>query len=335
MSEVDKEAEDRELEPVPMPGEKTRRISWRGISFLVPANWEIGLFKFLKKGGNRIELEDEYATRLEAEWIYPKEKIDRKIVEKRYKKKFKKLTDYSDKENRISDLPTDWYATSFELRHGKLGTGETTLMQKKQQLLTAFYIPSDNSIFISIVVHIFAEDAENPADVVKLISSEFQIHNKDALIPWELYDMYFKMPKELQLDSTQFDIGSKLMLYRWKMRTLYLWHFSLADHFIDDEKTAEEYGTGFLNSMSFVRAVTFSPGLDGEITWKRKRWHVFGRRDEFACMCFKYKAAVVHDKEENKLILICYHYRKNKDLKLLNDFIEANPYLASAKKLLR
>src|SRR5210317_1031208 len=91
----------------------SRRISWDGVSFCVPANWELAVYKSLRRGAMRVELEDEYSIRVESEWVRGRKRLKLEKIMKRYEKASKPLTVKSEGQNDITDLPKGWHATHF------------------------------------------------------------------------------------------------------------------------------------------------------------------------------------------------------------------------------
>jgi hypothetical protein len=168
-----------------------------------------------------------------------------------------------------------------------------------------------------MLFHFYPENTEDPVDVVRLVTREFRHRCDGPLVKWQLYDIAFEAPREFVLENTLFDVGAKLMVFRWKLRRFHLWHFSCADMFLTDGVVMEEWVTGYLNGFSRLRGPVFYPGSNGEITWRRKRRHPFGHRDEITRWCFRYKVRCHHDREKNQLIVWVFSYRKEQDLEMI------------------
>ncbi len=298
------------------PRLESRRLAWDRVSFLVPANWELALYKFPKRKFTRIEVEDDYSLRLEAEWTRPKHGLDIQTIQERYDKTTKRLTNKADHKERISGLPKEWLATVFTFREGRLAKDAKSPFQRKQWMITAFYLSPDSSLFCYILLHFYPEDKENPPEVMRLIAKDFTCHT-GKLAPWQLFDVKFETPREFILENTQFEVGAKLMVFRWKLRRFYLWHFSIADMILKDGERQEEWLSGYLNSFRYIKAVIFYPGENGEITWRRKRRHPIGHRDEITRWCFKWKTRCYLDKDKNQLVAWVFSYRKQNDLKMI------------------
>ncbi|MCF7855521.1 MAG: hypothetical protein K9N51_12035, partial [Candidatus Pacebacteria bacterium] len=65
--------------------DNTRRIAWDGVSFQVPATWDMGGYEFRKRR-TYLELEDDYTVRMEAEWTRLKRRPGIQRVRERYLK---------------------------------------------------------------------------------------------------------------------------------------------------------------------------------------------------------------------------------------------------------
>ncbi|MFO7870021.1 MAG: hypothetical protein R6V03_01140 [Kiritimatiellia bacterium] len=300
----------------------TRRISWDRVSFLVPENWEVALYRFLKKGVTRLELEDEYAVRMEAEWIRPGRKITPKQILDRYEKSTRKLTMRASRTKRISGLPPDWHATQYIMRETlPTRSNKKELSAVEHSLVTAFYLCPRSTLVGCFFVHFMPGDRESPVKIMKVLSSDFIKHNEAGLVPWQLYDISFEVPHDFLLENTKFDIGSKLMIFRWKMRRFHLWHFSCADRFLKGDKSMEEWVTGYLNTFRGFPGIVFRPGKNGEILWRRRAPHVIAHRDEISRWCFKLKVHCRVEKQNNQLIVWAFSYRKEEDLQVLKRFL--------------
>jgi len=304
---------------------KSREIAWNGVSFLIPANWELALYKFLKRGVTRVEFEDEFSVRLEAEWVRPRRRLDTQHVIERCEHAAKRLTAKADERREIDGLPKGWNATQYVFRKTEPNRDRTDLDVVTEGLVTAFHVSRDSDFFCSMIFHFYPENTENAADVVRLVASDLKHSFPGALAPWKLYDIAFEVPRAFALENTLFDIGAKLMVFRWRLRRFHLWHFSCADMFLKDDVVMEEWVTGYLNGFAGIRGPLFYPGTNGEITWKRRRRHPLGHRDEITRWCFSYKARCHHDQARNQLVVWVFSYRTEQDLEKLTGRMGAFP----------
>jgi hypothetical protein len=295
----------------------SRRIAWDAVSFCVPSNWELAVYKSLRRGAHRVEIEDEYSIRLESEWIRGHRKLNLSSIMKRYEKASKPLTLKSDEQKNVGRLPEGWHATHFIFKETVPDQGGDALDVVKHELVTAFYLCPLSSIFCFFLLHFMPEDKEKPADVIRRIASTFQNHSGSAFVPWQLFDIAIKVPREFVLESTQFDIGVKLMVFKWKLRRYFLWHFSCADVFLKDGASPAEWACGYMNGARLLKGPVFYPDGKGGIGWRRRRPYLFGHREEIATLCYRYAVGCRLSDADNKLVLWVYHYRREDDLKLL------------------
>ncbi len=303
---------------MPEESHPPKRIAWDGVSFLIPWNWELAIYKGLKKGVTRIEIEDEYSVRMEAEWVRPKRKLHMDNILERYETKSKKLTKRADRKKEIPKLPKGWHATQYWLSETVPRKGPKGGMKvQRYGLVTAFYLCPESSLFCFVLIHFLAEDKESPRKITKLVSSEFKHHDDTELVPWELFDIEFELPKKFYLETTLFDIGYKLMVFRWRMRHFFLWHFSCTDMFLKDDVVIEEWLAAHINDSRGLPGGKFMVSDDKRIVRKRYFRHVFGHRDELSRMCFKYTARFKVDEEKKQLIAWVFHHRKQTDLEMI------------------
>ena len=296
----------------------TKRIAWDSVSFAVPKNWELAVYRFLKRGVTRIEIEDEYAVRLEAEWIRPRKRLTAKSILSRYERSAKKLTRKADRRESMADLPRGWHGTLFAFRE-IIPTRRKTrgLSVVRHDLVTAFYLCPQSSLFCFMLLHFLPQDEEDPKAILRLLTESFRHHDSEELAPWSLFDIAFTVPRDFRLESTSFDIGAKQMVFRWKLRRFHLWHFSCADMFLTDGVVMEEWVTGHVNGYGGFKGVVFFPGTDGEILWRRRRRHPLGHRDEISRWCFRYRARCRYDQDRNQLVAWVFNYRRPEDLRVI------------------
>lgn len=303
------------------PRQKTarasRRLSWAGVSFEVPANWEIGLYKFLRRGVRRIEIEDEYSVRLEAEWVSPKHAVQFSQVAGRYDRAARHTVARADAQEPIAGLPPGWSATCYRFSETMPRRTRPGMLVVKQSLATAFFVAPDSSLFAFFQLHIRPEDAEDPAEVIRLLAGSFRNHVRDALVPWELFDIGFSLPREFRLEATRFDIGAKLMLFRWNVRRFALWYLSCADQFLKPGEDPRRWLAAYANDSRVFRGGKFVLDEAGNPVWRRLRRHVFGHRDEIARWCFRYTLACRIIPERNQLCGWAFHHRHPQDLDAL------------------
>ena len=294
----------------------TRRLAWDGISLSVPASWELGLYKYLKKGVKRIEIEDEYTVRLEIEWVRPTRQLALAQIQQRYEKAAKALAAKANDVAPLAGLPDGWLSTLYTFAETIPGKTAEDMTMRRRYMATAFRLSPDSKLFCFMLLRFDPEDTEAPEPTTRLVLRDFQDY-PGPLVPWELFDIAFETPRSFVLESTTFDIGAKLSVFRWKLRRFYIWHFSLASMFLEEGMPEEECVAGYLNDYRHIRGVLFSRVHNGEVAWKRRRLHPFGHRDEFTRWCFNYQIHYHRDLAKDQLIVWVFNYRRPGDLAMI------------------
>lgn len=295
----------------------SRRLAWNGLSFAVPANWELAVYEFLRRKVARIELEDEYSVRLEAEWVRGSKTFDLKRIMKRYETAAKPLTLKSDDQQTVTGLPGGWHATRFIYRETGPASGSRDFQVVRHELVTAFYLCPRSLLFCFFILHFMPGDQEDPATVIRQLAATFRDHHDEPRIPWKLFDLDFTMPGGFLLEQTGFDIGAKLMVFQWRRRRYYLWHFSCADVFLKNGATPAEWACGYLNGSRLFKAAVFQPDGQGGIAWRRRQPFFLGHRGEIARLCFRYKVGCRLIEATNQLVVSVFNYRHEQDMEVL------------------
>lgn len=314
-----------------MPAAWDKRIAWDGVSFHIPRTWELALYKRIKRRIWRLEIEDEYSVRLEIEWTVRKKPLDVDTVLARYEKSTGKIAPKAVEKRPVESMPEHWNATYYtfsQTQKSRVGTG---LEHVKHGLVTAFYIPPDKRFFCFALLHVYPENLDdNPSAQIRRFAKGFRRHGEE-LIPWQMFDVAFKLPRQFLLEGTSFGIGSKLMVFRWRTRRFYLWHLSCADKFLRPGVVPERWLAGFLNDFKRIRGIVFEPGPGGSITWHRRKRHPLGHRDEIARGCYKYEIRYLIDPRKNRVVLWVFNYQKPEDLETLPEAFLFDPRPGLAK----
>lgn len=294
-----------------------RRLAWNGLSFAVPANWELAVYDFLRRKVSRIELEDEYSIRLEAEWVRGNKSFDLKRIMKRYEEAAKPLTLKSDEQKTVKGLPEGWYATRFMHHETGAAAGGRDLKVIHHELVTAFYLCPRSRLFCFFILHFMPGDREDSEAVIGQLAATLQDHQDEPVTPWHLFDIAFELPGRFTLEQAVFDIGAKMMVFKWRHRRYFRWYFSCADVFLKNGQTPAEWACGYLNGSRLFRGAVFYPGNKGDIAWRRRQPFFLGHRTEIARLCFRYQVDCRLHESDKKLVLSVFHYRNEEDLKLL------------------
>ena len=276
-------------------------FAWAGVSFRLPQGWQLSNYSF-SRHGTTVQFDDDYTRRLRLEWIRLKQGgTNITKIHERYNKAARKLTVSAVKSREIKSLPSPWTAFLYDLPNGR-------------RLVTAFALLPDCDTFCFMQIY-FGDDPESPAAVAQLISSTFATHFT-GMTPWSFYDVDFELPADFRLFSTSLQAGQKLLVFQWKLRRLYLWHFSLADILLKHHEL-DPWITEFLNLYRGIRGRRFTLRDDGRIdpvrTWRYRLAH----HEEIARWCFRYRINWDHDPQKNQIRLAVFNYRNEKDLTML------------------
>ena len=283
----------------------THRLAWDGVSFLLPANWDLSEYTF-QKNLTSIKVEDEFSVRLEAEWMRHKGSLDYGKVRRRFDKTAQKLTKRAKAVKEIRRLPSQWTAFRYNI--------------DSDRLMLGFFLAADSSFFFLVRIYFDAQATENAQDILRLIVDSFQLHAGET-IPWSMYDMQIELPSDFRLASTSLETGRKLLVFQWRLRRLLVWWVSFASIALKDS-ALEEWVAAFLNKSKKVKGLRFFPGSDGQVQSKRKALrHPFRHSEEIARMCFRYQARCLHDERKNQIRFYVYQYRKEEDLRRLPEDI--------------
>jgi hypothetical protein len=275
-------------------------FSWDGITFQVPSTWNLSVYKFIKKL-TRIEFEDDYTIRLEAEWMRPKGELDVEKVQRRYKLQSQKLTKDAERVVALEDLPLGWVASKYSLA-------------EEQELVTAIFMEPDSRLFAFFIIYFEPEDKESPEEVIRTLSNTFVIQEGDTR-SWQLYDIDLSTPADFELVDTDFQTGLKKMTFRWERRRFMIAFVNLADMVLK-KHSQDEWLVRFLNSSRFARSGYFYP-KDSGIEFRRRKRHKFGHIEEIFRRCALYQWGCIHDEGSNLLVPWVVNYRKPSDMERL------------------
>ena len=278
-------------------------FAWNGIAFLTPATWELALTE-LSKGLNRIVLEDEYAPRLELDWLEPKEALNAEKVHSRCQKQARELTKAAQKVTAIPELPPEWTAHEYRMADGRT-------------LVVGYRVPSSpQEPFPFFQVHFDSQSKEIPSLCFRQLANSFSWFS-DGLAPWTFYDVFFYVPRELRLSATSLQAGRKTLIFEWHLRRFFLSFISLADMALR-EKTLAEYTADFLNAIKLFPVPFWRPEGEAEVVYSRKKRYFIGQFEEIGRLCFHYHASCQLLGEKNQIAIQMAQYRKPADLETLS-----------------
>jgi hypothetical protein len=299
--------------PVP---EGFRRLAWEGVSFCVPSNWELADYRYQRRRACRIEVEDDVAVRIESEWVRTTDRFNLESIMERYEKASKPLTMKAEEKIPVPDLPRGWHATRFTFKEtGAAINSELQII--RHELVTVFYLCPENTLFCFFLLHFLPENKEDPTELTQSLTRSFQDHRDQPHVPWELFDISYCIPKGFMLTRTSVDIGSKMMVFEWEKRRLFVWSHSCADVFLKTEKSMEHWIVGNLNAAKKVKGITFRLNKDGTIGWRRNPLHPLGMREEIWRWCFRYEIVCKLVTDRNQIVVMIYHHRSSDDLHMM------------------
>jgi len=298
-----------------------RTLAWDGVAVNVPANWDLARYRYPGKGRVLLGIEDEYAGRMDLDWMAPaSEALARRFTE-RATQALESLIHKADRQTTIKGLPTGWRATHCEfseiipVKRRTRGLGIVA-----HDLVTAIYAPVDRLFRCVVRLHFMPGDREDPVALTREIIASFQRPDPAArAVLWQVFDIAWRLHPGFQIETTTFDIGSKLMVFRRAGRRLYLWTLSCADRLPVHDRDADTWVIGYLNSTRRVTGIMFRPGPAGVggIGWKRRGPINVVHRDELARRCFRYHTDYAVDKTRNQFVIRVLNYRRDSDLEWL------------------
>jgi len=287
---------------------QTHRISWNGISFEVPATWDLASYGVFKRT-TRMHLEDDYSDRLEVEFVRLKHRPEIDAVRKRYDRAAKNLVKNAGEAREVEGLPQGWNAFVYSF-------------SDERKLAIAFVRLPQSSLFAFFKIHFSRDDDEPPRQVVRTLTESF-VSCEKGLIPWQVYDVDLEIPAEFTLISTTFQAGRKMFVFQQRMRRLIIWQVSLADLALRTQNQAE-WATTLLNSCKLLRGPKFV-AVDNEVRTRRSKGHPLGHYDEIGRWCFSYSFRIEHDQSQNRLYLWVLNHRNRADLAMLRGRVGPYP----------
>lgn len=277
-------------------------FAWDGFAFEVPLDWNLSFYDFTPKFSS-VRMEDDISIRLQAEWCRPSNPVAMDRIQDRYHKMAQQVERLATQKKEIPDLPPGWSAHVYR-------------MPDDRQLATCFWLGSDGRFFIFFRLHIEQSGSGYARAVIALLTRTFRLTGP-GLRPWSVYDMGFELDSGFALQRTTFEAGRKLMVFEWRLRQLYIWRFSLADHVLQGRELAA-WSVDFLNRYKGIRGPQFLVAGDGNIGVRKRTRYPLGHYDEISRMCFRYRAGCRLLPEENAMVLTVFNYRKASDLVKFN-----------------
>jgi len=278
-----------------------RRFAWAGFSFPVPAGWELAEY-FFGRDVSSVQLEDAVGLRLEFEWCRPGREVDVAKAERRYLAGADRVKEVAEQAVAAEGLPEGWSGFGYA-------------MPERRVLATAYWVAPDRRFAGYLRLHLADAGVRKALRILRRTAGGFALHGGPA-IPWEFYDVSLTLSRDFRLASTNLQAGRKLMVFEWRLRRCFVWQHSFADMILKKQDAAT-WGAEFLNQARNLHGPVFQAVRGERIRAARSRRYPLGHYDEIGRMSFRYRAACVHWRERNALLLACYHYRSPGDLEKL------------------
>jgi hypothetical protein len=290
----------------------THRFAWGGISFCVPEAWELSAFKSAG-ASTHIEMEDACGPRMEAEWMRLPGKFNAAAIQARCVKAASRLAQKAKASRELRDLPSGWSATVYSFADGRSLVAAVDIVPASKMFFTflLYFDPTPKK-------RSQRNKHDNPQTVLQILTDSLKVHS-EPIIPWECYDLKFKLNAGFALIETTFLSGRKSMVFQWRQRRLYVWLFSLADLALKG-RPLNAFAAEFLKGIKGLRGPRFIAKPDGSVEAKRRALFPLGHSDQIGRLCFRYKVGFTQLKDRNQIFLWVFHYRKNDDLKMLEGF---------------
>ena len=309
-----------------------RRIAWDRTSFSVPEKWELTSFRWPEPGQMVIELEDDFSVCMHGEWQWSEDSRVMKAFLSRLEKRDADLVQRADRKQVVGHTPRQWAAAIYHFNKTVPSKDKSKVEVERNQIYHAAY--SADGFAASFQIQSTKDCPLTVEEIGRTFMESFRLHHED-MVPWELFDISISMPKAFALKDAQFGIGSKLLTFEREKRTLNLWILSCADVILKDADSLEKWCCGFLNSQGRIRSLVFKPTTTGGIVGKRRFPMLISHLRDIAAWCFRWKVKAIHQKEENRLLIWAYNYRKEADLAWLPEWLSPPRLIHSAPGLAR
>ncbi len=288
--------------------EAYHQFAWQGYSCDIPAEWNLAEYKS-SAGVSCARFQDDFNCRLELEWLHARRQIKIEEVRERYNKIAAAMEASGAQAENTTDMPGGWSACLYSMPDGK-------------RLMAAFRLVPESNFFCLLKMY-FEKASKREADrIVRRIAETFRLHEQ-CLVPWEVYDVAFRLRPEFKLCATSFQAGRKMLVFEWRLRRLYLVFFSLAD-FLCKDRPKEKWCADYLNGFKAISGVKFAGNDNGELVAMHNWWRFWGNVEPVTRGCLRYKAWCRLVPDKNQLFLGVLNYRRHEDLLFLASGLDAS-----------
>ena len=280
-----------------------RRFAWEGVSFDVPADWELA-FHEKRMGVVRIRLEDDATVRLIGEWTTPpRGGPEFAEIHRRFENSSASLRKSARKSESLTHLPPGWSAAVYE-------------MADDSTMGLTFYLSPQRDLFGVFEFHRGQGSLGEMKSRLLRFMAGFIFHPLHHPRPWRCYDLHFLSPPFFELEHAAFHAGLKQFTFTRSRRRLCLSFVSLADMALKRFQTPRHWALAALAADPRLPGPLFIEENDRIIARRRS---FFGRYhySEILRGCLHYHVRYQHDAAHNQLALLCYQYRRPSDLEWL------------------
>lgn len=278
------------------------RFAWDGFEFSVPLDWNLSFYDFSNSAARTVRLEDDVGVRLQMEWCRPQVAVNLDRVQTRFAEMSRQVETLAESQAPVDGLPPGW-------------TGLLYNMPDKRRLAVAFWLAPAGRFFVFFRLHFDGEGMRQAGQILRRLATTFRLQDGPVRV-WRCYDLAIEVPDDFRLIETSFQAGRKYMQFDWRLRRLFFWQFSLADHLLARHPDLAQWAADFLNQCKVIRGPRFLCE-GGVLRHQRRAQYPFGHYDEIGRWCFQWWTRVVHDRPENRIRLMVYHYRQPSDFRRL------------------
>lgn len=179
-----------------MAAEEYGTFGWHGISFEVPADWELGKESGTRKEGY-IRLDDEYLPRVEMTWRKPNKRYNLNTIFNNYIRKLRKRV--GDKNLEIHELKNFC---------DPLTNKEYVVFKWNNKTCPVYEIVSFcRDCYRLVFMRYITEEETNAIERAKRLFSSFEDHSLDGKERWRFLDLDFTIPGNFSLEDAVLNAG--------------------------------------------------------------------------------------------------------------------------------
>ncbi|OIN95753.1 hypothetical protein AUJ66_08285 [Candidatus Desantisbacteria bacterium CG1_02_38_46] len=225
-----------------MMEENYKVFGWRGISFEIPQNWELGAIQDSEEKGS-LRFNDLKITRLELEWRKERQVFSLEKIVNRYIETLRKKAKRTGLE---LEIKRDLKITPLKEKVGEFFYWKADYQSYN---LISYCFRSSYLIFLRVLANL-KEDIE---EKVKRIYKTLRTYSLEKNL-WSVYDLCVKIPKEFYLFDYSFKTGNVELSFKRKKDFLNVRCISLASILLRNKDLRElspELCRGYLKGFKY------------------------------------------------------------------------------------